>query len=876
MIGSSLGHYRIVDKLGAGGMGEVFRAEDTTLKRQVALKVLPVDLAQDQDRLERFQREAEALAALNHPNIVMIHSIESDGDIRYLTMELVEGQSLAERIPKGGMSLQEVFGIGMPLADALAAAHAKGVIHRDVKPGNIMITPEGRVKFLDFGLAKLHQTAAAEDVSQLETEPLTKQGLLVGTVPYMSPEQLEGGAVDGRSDVFSLGVVFYEMATGSRPFRGENPIALISSILKSTPESVSDVREELPPRLGRIVDRCLEKEPGRRYQSASELRDELEMLQKEVESGIVRERAPGPAPQASTLHWKKVLAAVGVVAAIAAGFTFWPRGVPESAPEEQTVATPPKLVVLPFENLGPAEQAYFADGMTEEITSRLAGVGGLSVISRTTARQYKEDRPPISRIGEELGVDYVLDGTVRWASDESDSRVRITPQLIRVADDSHLWSTTYERVLADIFAVQSEIARQVIDELGVALEEREQTSITARPTESMEAYQAYLKGKGFFEDWGNEESLEAALRMFEQAVEIDPEFTLAYLELSEVHTSLADIYERPGSQESSEAALQRARELAPGSPELRRWELWHGTDPGRAEEGYRELLRLEPNDSEAWLGLGAVLHSKGEYAEGLRARDRAVTLDPRSDVTVLVSAVGYTSLRRYIEAAEYYERLLEITPHVVTHYWLAARNEMLSGETSKAREIMERMPDRRDAWWDFYWWELLRLEGRFEEALGVLTDANLPASGLHFMKAEIHRALGNTEAEREHLLAAESALLEEIELDASDAQAHSLLGLVYARQGRKEETLRQVDLLAELLPLKAVLRTSDSDVAERVALMYAELGEDDLAVEQLDRTLSIPSFVSAPYLRLDYRFDSLRQHPGFQDLLERHDGEFPL
>jgi len=315
MIGQTLGHYKILDKLGAGGMGEVYRAEDTTLDREVALKILPPELAESQERLDRFQREAKTLAALDHPNIVTIHTVEEAEGVRFLTMQLVEGKPLSHLIPRGGMPLERIFEIAIPLADALATAHEKGIIHRDLKPANIMVTNEGRVKVLDFGLAKLRQEAEVPLSSQLPTEPLTEEGRIIGTMPYMSPEQLEGKDIDSRSDLFSLGVVLYEMATGERPFKGETSVSLISSIVKDEPRPVDAVKEDLPHHLGRIIRHCLEKEPARRYQSALDVRNELEDLKAESASSEVWRKAAPASKRHHARLWAGLAAAVIILGA---------------------------------------------------------------------------------------------------------------------------------------------------------------------------------------------------------------------------------------------------------------------------------------------------------------------------------------------------------------------------------------------------------------------------------------------------------------------------------------------------------------------------------------------------------------------------------
>ncbi|MGB5657876.1 MAG: serine/threonine-protein kinase, partial [Thermoanaerobaculia bacterium] len=469
MIGQTLGHYKILDKLGEGGMGEVYLAADTTLKRKVALKVLPPDLASSQDRLERFQREAEALAALDHPNIVTIHTVEEAEGTRFLTMQLVDGKPLSELIPPNGMALAQIFKIATPLADALASAHEKGIIHRDLKPANVMVTTEGRVKVLDFGLAKLSHDPSLVS-TQLATEPLTQDGLILGTMPYMSPEQLQGKELDGRSDVFSLGVMLYEMATGERPFKGDTSATLIMSIGRDTAPEVDTVRGELPHHLGRVIGRCLEKDPNKRFQTIKDVRNEFAALKRETASSVTSaSRIDVPLVEPRKRVWWVAVVVAGLVVAALGSWLLVREPEPgaqtsgvvrtEDVAETQAASTDATeaatgsdrkmIVVLPFENLGSSEDDYFAAGMTEEITSRLAMVSEMGVISRKSAVRYADTDKSMQEIGAELGVDYVLEGTVRWAKEGDSSRVRITPQLIQVSDDTHLWADTYDRVIQD-------------------------------------------------------------------------------------------------------------------------------------------------------------------------------------------------------------------------------------------------------------------------------------------------------------------------------------------------------------------------------------------------------------------------------------------
>ncbi|MGB5658455.1 MAG: serine/threonine-protein kinase, partial [Thermoanaerobaculia bacterium] len=482
--------------------------------------------------------------------------------VHFLTMQRVDGRQLSELIPDGGLPLERIFQLGIPLAEALAAAHEKGIVHRDLKPANIMVTEEGRLKVLDFGLAKLHQAAAAPEVTAAPTEVLTGEGKILGTMPYMSPEQLEGKDLDPRSDIFSVGILLYEMATGGRPFQGETSVSLISSIVKDTPPSIDTVRAELPHHLARIVNRCLDKDPKRRYQSASEVYNELDVLRGEVESGVVSsgvtrptsaefEAAKATVQPAGRRRWWPIAAAAGIVLVGAVALWLGRGGDREPqadrAVAEDTGATTgaagvaearlPAIVVLPFQNRGASEDEYFADGMSEEITTRLAGVSGLRVVSSSSAMQYKENRPPLEQIAEELDVDYVLDGSVRWARGDDGSHVRITPQLVRIDDDAQVWAESYDRVIEDVFEMQAEIASEVVAQLGVTLLEPEREQLGTKPTENLEAYQAYLRG-----NYGQESSdfTESTRRRiiedFRTAVELDPDFALAWAALAHAHS----------------------------------------------------------------------------------------------------------------------------------------------------------------------------------------------------------------------------------------------------------------------------------------------------------------------------------------------------
>jgi serine/threonine protein kinase len=589
LIGKTLGHYEILGKLGSGGMGDVYRARDTRLDRELALKVLPAQLAEDSERRARFTREAQAVARLKHPNIVTIHSVEEVDGVHFLTMEYVEGQTLASLIPREGLDAETFFRHSIALADAVSSAHEEGITHRDLKPANIMFDKAGRLKVLDFGLAKmLAEGTNAPDDATVAHISNTAAGQILGTAAYMSPEQAEGKEIDHRSDIFALGIVLYEMATGIRPFSGDTHISTLTAVLRDTPSPISEIKRNLPRHLSRIIHRCLEKDPDRRYQTAKDVRNELEGLKSEVDSGVTLMSEPSvgapPVAQARSrpwMPWAIGAAAVAVVAAVIWGLggpgtddTAGPRT--ESGPTALTTPTSTTtdradgrqmVVVLPFENLGPPEEAYFAAGMTEEITSRLATIGDLGVISRTSATQYDRAGKTTRQIGEDLGVDYVVEGTVRWArAGGGQDRVRITPTLIRVTDDSQLWSDSFDRQIDDIFAVQTEIASQVIEQMGITLIGAEQANLADAPTDNLEAYELYLQA----EEYRHENPFEWERRrveMLEEVVALDPDFLQAWAALSTHHSGWFMTVDKTEERLArSRAALEKAEAIDPGHP----------------------------------------------------------------------------------------------------------------------------------------------------------------------------------------------------------------------------------------------------------------------------------------------------------------------
>lgn len=649
MIGKTLGHYTILSTLGKGGMGEVYLAEDTRLKRRVALKVLPAG-ASDPERLQRFRREAETVAALSHPHIVTIHSVEEDQGVHFITMELVEGKPLDSLLEHEPLPLTRVFELAVPLAGALAAAHDKGIVHRDLKPANVMVTPDGHVKVLDFGLAKAVETdpQVLEDL-ELSTKPqISSDGLVMGTVPYMSPEQAQGKPVDTRSDIFSFGILLYEMTTGRRPFGGKTAAAVISSILKDTPAPPLELNQETPNHLARIIRRCLEKDPARRYQTARDLQNDLRDLQREVEaeqamssSSITAARRE---PSGHRGRWMAVGILIGLAVVAMGGWWITHQGGPGEAMDS--------IAVLPFVNSsGDSDTEYLVDGVTESLIDRLSELPNLKIMARNTVFRYKGSDKDPQAIGKELGVAAVLSGRV----DLRQGTLVIGTELIHVADGTQIWGDRFNRPMDDLLQLEGEISRTLADKLELELTGTQKENLHRTLAADPEAYRAYLKGM-YYWNKRTKEDMERGNEMFQEAIRLDPDFALAYSGLANGYLVMANW----GWMEPGEAAklgkryALRALELDPTIAEahaaLGGIYSEHEWDWARAEAEFKKALELKPGyaTGHQWYAefLGAMLRNREAAAEA----QKALELDPLS-LIVQTIAVWNQVVKGEIDAA---------------------------------------------------------------------------------------------------------------------------------------------------------------------------------------------------------------------------------
>lgn len=862
---TTVGHYRIIEMLGSGGMGEVYLAEDTELNRKVALKFLPPHLCHDADCRSRFKREAQTAAKLNHFNIVTIHEVSEFKGRPFIAMEHLEGLTLDLYLKEKQPDLEEMVRLAIQICQGLQEAHSQGIVHRDIKPGNILVDMKGRAKILDFGLATIKGM-----------NKITKAGSTLGTVNYMSPEQTRGEELDNRSDIFSLGVVLYQMITGRLPFTGDHEPAVVYAIGFEEPEPLARFKSRVPDELQRIVCKSLAKDPALRYQHADELLADLKRCSKRELPLIETKSRPD--------YWNRyvVTSAVAILLVVAG---YWAARTYLFPHESKSDTKRKMLAVLPFENLGAPEDDYFADGMTEEITTCLIGLSGLGVISRTSSMNYKKTVKSLKQIGRELNVDYVLEGTIRWDKRGTGSRVRINPQLIRVSDDLHLWASSYDTIITDVFGVQSTIAREVAAALDVALLQSERELLSRKVEVNPKAYDYYLRGKQYFSVAGYpHKEVHLAEKMQLKAIELAPDFAQAYAELGLIYSEMCWERTNPSAECLNDAKrmIETALRLAPDMAESHQalgWYYYHGLrDFDRALVEFSRVLKMQPNNAMARASMAWVQRRQGKWKDAIEGLQMVVLLDPREAWYKYELGFTYFYCRQYEDAIARFEEVIDLQPNTPAAYLVKSFSLLnLTGETRQAREVLDdgrtcigRTPEL--TWFEVYY-DLCDRD--YEHALSLLTAPgcvlhpnNPDSTDYYLMKGATLQQL-QREGDAKICLDSARAILENKLAEAPESAALlSSLARVCIGLGQSERAIELATRATKLVPVAADA-LAGPDFILNLAMVYAQTGHEQKAEELLDYLLAIPNYVSVNALKLFPEFSLLRSRPRFQELLKK-------
>ncbi|PYV75682.1 MAG: hypothetical protein DMG96_16415, partial [Acidobacteria bacterium] len=870
LLGQTIDHYKISESIGAGGMGEVYLATDIVAGRKAALKLLPMRFTGDPERLKRFQQEAQAVVGLNHPNIVTVYEIGEDHSIHYIASELIEGETLRDRQTRGPMQLNEAVDVAIQVAGALAAAHQAGIVHRDIKPENIMLRPDGYVKVLDFGIAKLAEqelpTSMPKDEALLLVE--TNLGSVLGTVRYMSPEQACGGQVDKRTDIWSLGVVLYEMATGHAPFTGDTPREVMSSILEKEPPPLANYVARTPAELQQIISKTLRKDRDKRYHSAHELLQALKDLRRKLEAELERAAAP------LWLRWTRSPAALVLVLTISAFALALPffrhRNLATNSPPDKSIA------VLPLQNLSEDKQnAFFADGVQDELLSNLSKIKDLKVISRTSVMQYKSGtKRNLKEIAQQLGVSNVVEGSVRRSGDH----VRVSVQLIDARTDRHLWGENYDRTLANSVSLQGELATEIADAVGATLSPQEKARVHAKPTNNPAAYDAYLRARAIPVGWGfnAEGDVEGAIRLYQEAVKLDPNFTLAwaYLSIAQIQSIGKGFEPSAPRLAAAKDFLNHALALDPNLPEVHLARGYNEEDDTRALAEFRQAEKGLPNSADVIEAIARVQRALGHWDEAVADLQRAIELDPRNVRASNNLALTYCAMRRFPEALATLERVLAWDPTNARALLTKTDALLAIGDLQAAEPLLANpeLPANRRATCALFQRNYAAAVEILSRDLAVEHEQRDPNDILSLGLSQ--QLAGDSSAARATYQKAEQDFQRKLKQvtpgSFAEADTHGLSGAAYAGLDEAASAIAEGQKAMDLLPSSKNPEFGPIE-EDGMARIYAQLGDADHAIPMLKRLLRTSyggaTFLTPATLRLDPIWDPIRNDPRFQELI---------
>ncbi|MHC5024052.1 MAG: protein kinase domain-containing protein [Planctomycetota bacterium] len=861
-----IGSYEIHREIGRGGMGVVYLARDTKLERDVAIKALPADMADDANRLSRFEREAKTLASLNHPNIASIFGLEEADGRQYIILEHVAGETLADRLARGAMPVHEAIPVARQVAAAIESAHENGVIHRDIKPANIKFSSVGEIKVLDFGLAKALERNDGPDYDSSNASTIARSptlpGLILGTPGYLSPEQARGRPVDQRTDIFAFGSVLYEMLTGAAPFAGESVTDSIGRTLHADPDWDA-LPAETPDALRTLLKRCLAKDCKRRLQSIGDARVEIEEVAAGASGGTT-----GPMWLVAGIASILLLAAVMVYAMTR-----------ESEQPLETTARP-KLVVLPFRTIGEAPDDVISAALTEELTNRLSTVSGLKVIARFSADQYADRTKTLRQIGDELDVDYVLDPSITWGgSRDAANAIRVSVQLVSIADESVPWSDSYDQVADDVLSVQRDIVPPVVAALNLHFGEADD----APGTENMAAWSAFVRGQNYarMPDPHLESNKSMAVQMFSLAVKHDPRFARAWAELAWAH-GIMYLWGHDQTDERLDMlrdAVDEALAIDPDLPEAYiALGLYHQCrlEFVQSLEQYALAARSLPNDSRVLMSTAVAKARLGDYDEAEALIARAMEVNPLDAYLPHELGDVFMFPKRFREAEAFYNYSIQLAPDQVLAYTCQAENFWLQGRLDDAYELIRSMPKRSDPRTIRFQYRTALFYGRYQEAIDCLNQIEGDVIMGHWwykpkamLAAAAYGLLGQS-AKAQSLYEESVGILETaIAERPKDTRIRQSLGVCYAHLGRPDEALREGRACVEQISLEDDMLAGAKQLAAQAAIFTAA-GKLDQATENLERLLAMPSDITPQILRVDPRWRSLQGYPPFEAVMAKY------